>query len=314
MDAARYQPTDPSIWSGRASEDKLYFHEIITCVDAQSFDADDLSSVVLIGYQVDEGVKRNQGRTGAVEGPDSIRNRLGKLSNHLPYSTIHDLGNIRCTDGKLEASQEALAALISSACQEQKLPIVLGGGHDIAYANFSGVRHALSGRIGIINLDAHLDLRPPAPQGNSGTPFHQCYELDDTMRYMPIGIQKVSNHRGLLEKAVSINADIIYLHECQPEALPETIKRLNTFIGSVDHIYLTIDMDGFSSAYSPGVSAPSPIGLTPEIAMEIIKNIVRSEKLASMDLAETCPRYDIDQSTARLAALLVNHTLELLGQ
>ncbi len=88
-------------------------------------------------------------------------------------------------------------------------------------------------------------------------------------------------------------------------------QKLKSFIDSVDKIYLTIDLDGFSSAYAPGVSAPSPLGFSPEMAMEVIRIIKKSGKLISMDIAELNPRFDLDHRTARLAAILMHQVSSL---
>jgi len=85
--------------------------------------------------------------------------------------------------------------------------------------------------------------------------------------------------------------------------------QLNTFLKKVDSIYVTIDLDGFSSAYAPGVSAPSPMGFTPDIALECLHAIIKSGKLISLDIAEMNPKYDIDNQTAKLAAALLHTTL-----
>ena len=64
----------------------------------------------------------------------------------------------------MESCQIALCTTISCLISRQIFPIVIGGGHDIAYGNFNGIKKALKGKqknkIGIINFDAHFDLRP----------------------------------------------------------------------------------------------------------------------------------------------------------
>ena len=76
---------------------------------------------------------------------------------------------------------------------------------------------------------------------------------------------------------------------------------------------LTIDMDGFSSAFAPGVSAASPMGFTPDVVMECLDYLVRTGKIISMDIAETNPVYDRDDQTAKLAASLIHRFGMLMG-
>ena len=86
-------------------------------------------------------------------------------------------------------------------------------------------------------------------------------------------------------------------------------NKLQEFFSRVDRVYLTIDLDGFSSAYAPGVSAVSPFGFDPEIVIWALEEIIRSGKLISMDIAELNPLYDQDGQTAKLAAGLLHQVL-----
>ena len=86
-------------------------------------------------------------------------------------------------------------------------------------------------------------------------------------------------------------------------------EQISWFLDRVDAIYLTVDMDGFSSAFAPGVSAPSPMGFDPEVAFKVFDLIAKSKKLISLDVVELNPTYDQDQATARLAARCVEYVL-----
>ena len=126
-----------------------------------------------------------------------------------------------------------------------------------------------------------------------------------TFNYLPIGIRKSSNSAELYQTAQKLNVQYIPMEECILNNIPQLKKTLQTFMDEVDCIYLTIDLDGFSSAYCPGVSAASPIGFQPKFALELLHHIFNSKKVISCDIAEMNPVYDVDQSTALLAANLI---------
>src|SRR5690606_7957151 len=71
------------------------------------------TSIVILGFACDEGVKRNQGRTGAADGPAAIRKALCNLPIFYPRLAIYDAGNIQCADGELEAAQRQLAIAVT---------------------------------------------------------------------------------------------------------------------------------------------------------------------------------------------------------
>ena len=83
-------------------------------------------------------------------------------------------------------------------------------------------------------------------------------------------------------------------------------SKLHAFTERNDALYLTIDLDGFSSAYAPGVSAPSPMGFSPAFAFKILHFLMQTQKVVAVDIAELNPRYDRDQSTAVLAARIAD--------
>jgi formiminoglutamase len=310
-----YKAGDKALYSGRKSKlNNQYWHQEILVSHIEDLKNNNPTDIGIIGYVCDEGVKRNQGRIGAQKGPKSIRNKLGKLPIHFENKKITDFGDVICIDENLEDCQKALSKTISTLITNNILPIAIGGGHDIAYANFNGIKEAIknvsNNKIGIINFDAHFDLRAVETQPNSGTPFNQIITENNAVAYFAIGIQQQSNPTELFEIAAKKNVSYVSNFDC--ETFSEDLKsNLNTFIKKVDYVYITIDMDGFSSAYAPGVSAPSALGLSPSFVYKILAFLFQSKKVISCDIAELNPDYDVDDSTASLAARLVDYMVKI---
>lgn len=313
-----YSKTDPLIWTGRKSGQQLYLHEKVVCLDLYSEKVPDINrrAWAILGYACDEGVKRNQGRIGAAMGPDAIRKQLSKLPNHLTEETVLlDTGTIDCKDGDLKKTQTVLARSVTQLLMQNTFPILLGGGHDIAFGHYNGIKKylALEGKkktIGIINFDAHFDLRSNETNTNSGTPFYQIAQectLDNApFKYMCLGIREDANSKILFETAKDLKVSYIDKTRFNPTHFNKVSKKIKQFIKEVDYIYTTIDMDGFSSAYAPGVSAASPMGFCPDMVLECLNIIMDSKKMIGLDIAEMNPTYDIDHQTAKLAASLVH--------
>lgn len=306
-----YQCGNKKNYSGRKSELKnQYWHQQLTFSCIEKTQNNNSNSIGIIGYECDEGVKRNQGRIGARKGPKSIRKKLGKLPFHLKNKNIIDFGNVICVDDYMEDCQRALSKSISTLIKNKVFPIAIGGGHDIAFANFNGIKdaikHSPKNKIGIINFDAHFDLRNIKNKSNSGTPFNQILNQNKSASYFAIGIQQQSNIKELFELADKNK--VTYVSNLDCETFNDNLKeKLYNFIKKVDFLYLTIDLDGFSSAYAPGVSAPSPNGFSPGFIYKVLNFILKSKKVISCDIAELNPNFDIDQNTALLAARLVDY-------
>jgi formiminoglutamase len=261
-----------------------------------------------LGYAVDAGVISNGGRCGAKDGPDSIRKMLGPLANHLNDAvSVYDYGNIVVEDDDLDAAQLLMRDTIYACLQENHLPVILGGGHDAAYPHYLGIQKYLetTGQtVGIINFDAHFDLRPLIDgKGHSGSPFFQiAVQFPEQFNYLVLGIQKAANPKTLFETASDINCAYLEIEQFNLAHWGLVETAITRFLQSVDKVYVSIDLDGFSSAFAPGVSAPSPLGFTPEIVFKSLDLIIRSNKLLSFDIVELNPVFDQDNATARLGA------------
>ncbi|MBC2838664.1 formimidoylglutamase [Robiginitalea sp. SC105] len=316
-----YHPAEPSLFTGRESANRAYLHENIRTVDLRSESTPPTGKVpALFGYACDEGVRRNLGRPGAAEGPRAFRRGLGKLPwlQEAPDG-LADAGDIRLDTDRLESAQQAFSEGIAQLLRSGYFPIGIGGGHDIAFAHYKGVRTYLpTGRkLGIVNFDAHFDLRSPGDAPHSGSPFFQiartCEQEGFGFHYACIGVRRDANPQVLWDRAKELSVLTVAREELLGSALQASLKKLKTFLKRVDAVYLTIDLDGFSSAYAPGVSAASPMGYSPWEMMPLLDAVLGCGKLVSMDLAELNPAFDTDGQTAALAGSLVHRVLHYPG-
>lgn len=275
----------------------------------------------LLGFASDAGVARNQGRVGAAKGPAAIRQALAPQAWHR-QGPAYDAGDVVCEGDALEQAQQALGERLAALLDTGHLSVVMGGGHEIAFGSWQGLaRHlesqsAQAPRIGIINLDAHFDLRDPQHVRSSGTPFaqiaEQCKYRGWPFHYACLGVSQASNTRALFERAAELNVLVREDREFSPTAIDRLIEDVHAFIAACDHLYLTIDLDVFPACEAPGVSAPAARGVSLALLEPLIEAIRDSGKLRLADLAELNPDYDIDNRTAKLAARLV-HLLTLNG-
>ncbi len=301
-----YRSPNSGIWKGRQSDSGLYLHEIVQLSEIDKIPVSENRQIGIIGYACDEGVRRNKGRMGTAAGPTAIRRMMAPLSNHLSADKeVWDGGDIVGEGDSLESLHEQTASSIAYFLDKEIFPLVLGGGHDLAYPHYRAIRSVYPDKsIGIINLDAHFDLRPVQHQRNSGTPFWQIAQEagDWDFHYFCLGIQEESNNKKLFEVAGELGVQYMTNRMFRLENFSHIRQQLDMFVDEVDLLYLTVDMDGFSSSIAPGVSAPSPLGFHWDVAFATIEHLCASGKLVSADIVEMNPKYDRDHATARLAA------------
>jgi formiminoglutamase len=314
---------DETVWQGRVDRDGeagLRWHQAVRPLTA---DADITGQAVLLGFACDEGVRRNQGRVGAAVGPDSIRKAMANLAWDRPgEDALFEAGTIACEGEALEAAQQALGGRLAQILDRGGRAVVLGGGHEVAWGSYLGLQQAMGlkpGKLGILNFDAHFDLRDPAAGASSGTPFRQiaesCEAQSQAFHYFVLGINPAVNTPALFDYARRKNVAWFEDRQCVAANLPPMTAALESFVAGLDELYITICLDAFPAALAPGVSAPGVPGICPYTALDLLDVVKHScaannTRLRLLDIAEMNPLFDRDGITARWAARLVQHYLQ----
>ncbi|MBH0006243.1 formimidoylglutamase [Psychrobacter sp. SWN149] len=331
-----HTPADMTQWTGRAEPFETararYWYQLAQPYENQY--------IGLVGFACDQGVRRNQGRVGARAAPPLIRRAFGTLPviaelqqrfDGQLSTLLGDAGDIHCDDNDgfaestLEQAQIKYADEVSAIVKQGGLPIGLGGGHAIAYGSFLGLWQALENTseatistntaptIGIINFDAHLDIRQ-SNVATSGTPFRQIAEHLDShnqpFHYCCIGVSRFSNTAALFDRAEQLGVQVISDEDCHYQPWDTLAKRVKIFVDQVDIVYLTIDMDCLPSSVVPGVSAPAAFGIELGFVERMVKTIMASGKVKMADIAEISPTFDIDSRSCKVAARLLATIVE----
>ncbi|WP_299754761.1 formimidoylglutamase [uncultured Pontibacter sp.] len=313
-----YKPATKAAWKGRLDKQDgelgLRWHQALQFLDL-SVDFPDVkpgkTAFAFLGFCCDEGVRRNQGRTGAAAGPGALRGAMASFAHHLPEQTeLYDAGDVICTPGNLEEAQERLGEKAALLLQKGYRPLVLGGGHETAFGHFLGLEKEVQKALfGILNFDAHFDLRSYAQQASSGTPFLQIADrlqaVGSAFKYKVLGLQEYGNTRILFKTADELGVEYTFAADVQTHQLEQLKQGLQMFLSEVDKVYVTVDLDVFAAAYAPGVSAVNAMGLQPEVVIELLKCVASSGKLLSIDITELNPSLDMDNRTAKLGAAIL---------
>lgn len=316
-----YSAADLSIWTGRddstESGDVRRLFQIVRSSDTSNLPK---HSAAILGFACDAGVARNKGRVGSFDGPDTIRKILAGLPAHH-HQVLYDCGTVSCVDSDLESAQSELGQRIANILSNQVSPVIIGGGHEIAWGSFQGLKrwltllenaHATANhpkrKLLILNLDAHFDLRTSRP-GSSGTPFDQiatdCLNEGRPFKYACWGVSRIANTPALFDRARKLEVDILEDIHFQERHLHSALSRLHTLLDDADDVYLTMDIDVLPASVAPGVSAPASLGVPLTVIETVAQSVKESGKMRLADLAEFNPRFDIDGHTARAVARLV---------
>ena len=258
------------------------------------------SEIVILGCPQDEGVARNNGRIGAALAPDVIRSQFYELTNFGISRKIFDLGNTKIQP-ILEETHDLHTKIVEQVLRDNKLLIVLGGGNDVSYADGAAMANVYGADDWqAFNIDAHFDVRADSPR-NSGTPYRQLLEEKflSAKNFYEVAYQIQANSKIYYDYLQNLGAGCISLDEFEISKLKSQIKKnLPVFWG--------FDTDAVRASDAPGVSAPSPIGLSAKNFIELAETAANFENTKMIEFTEVNPNFDIDNRTAKLVAIAMH--------
>ena len=275
---------------------------------------------VLLGFPCDEGVRRNHGRPGAARAPDAIRDYLYRLTPWDPLAEVDlaslpvtDLGNVR-TDTELAVAQQRLGDVVAEVLRAGAVPVVFGGGHETAFGHYLGYVGA-GLECAVMNIDAHLDVRPYPDGPHSGSPFRQAIEHPTWPlkpgRYVVVGAQRQSVARAHWEFVRDWRGRVHWLDSMGPDhrVMDVVDEELRCLAGECGAVLVSVDADAFRQADVPGTSAPSPFGLAGAAFPAIAFRAGAGPRVRSLEVVEINPSLDRDGQSARWAAVGVRQFL-----
>lgn len=307
--------TSATAWSAPSDDPHdEQFGDIVeptTLADADEYEA------VLVGEPYDGAVI---GRPGARAGPAAIRAALTSVKTHHfdagPVSSLGDLGNIDVPDGRrVEHVQEAIQSVTERIHRTGALPVFLGGDNSLTYPNVAPLLGQWTAEVetsvGVISLDTHLDCRRVEGQPSSGSPYRQLTEAGlDQMVVLGAGHFETST--GYAQYLHEQNNQIVTAEEVGDDPV-QAADRALTAVEDTTQLYLSVDMDVLDVTAAPGVSAPTPGGITSRELFRMIRLLASDPRLAGMELVETAPPLDENGRTVEAAARTVAHALSVVG-
>ncbi|MDS0281028.1 formimidoylglutamase [Haloarcula onubensis] len=300
--------TDPPRWDGPSADpNDEQFGDIVepaTLASAGEYAA------VLVGEPYDGAVI---GRRGAREGPAAIRRELaGTKTHHVergPVRSVGDLGDIDLPDGDVATVQAAVRETVAAVHDADAVPVFLGGDNSLTFPNAAPLLER--GRLGALSFDAHLDCRAVRDGPTSGTPYRQLHEagLD---AFAVVGARHFETSTAYHEYVAERGGRVTTPEAVRADPIAAVEDALDALEG-VDAVYVSLDLDVLEAAAAPGVSAPTPGGVTTRELFAMLGRAAADDRVAGFEVVECAPPLEDGDRTARAAAHAVAHVLSGLA-
>ncbi|SIR54664.1 formiminoglutamase [Haladaptatus litoreus] len=286
-------------------------------VEPATTDTADEFDAVLVGEPYDGAVI---GRKGASGGPTALREQLSGIKTHHfdagPVQSVGDLGDVANLEDTewVEEAQSLAHTAASKIHEESVFPVFLGGDNSLTYAN---AVHLLTedSSLGVINFDAHLDVREVRDSPTSGTPYRQLLDSDlggGLASYACVGARHFETSTDYAQFVREEGGEIVTAEEVGEDSVSAIDTALES-MGDVDTVYVSVDLDVLDAAFAPGVSAPTPGGITTRELFRMLRLVASDPRVAGFEIVECAPSLDQNELTVKAGARAIAHFLSTLG-
>lgn len=247
---------------------------------------------------------------GTAAGPAAILAASQQLElwngSRVPASGgIHTAEPVDCTK-EIAKTLDRIEDAVAYALECEALPLVLGGEHTVTLGALRAMKQKY-GRFGVVQFDAHADLR----NTYQGSPFsHACVmrrAMDDLrVPVFQVGVRAMCAEEADYRKAQSVaclDARKLHLKGIPTQVLPPDFP---------ERIYITFDVDGLDPSVIRATGTPVPGGLGWHDALTLLERVTAGRQVIGADVVELAPApgdHASDFAAAQLAYCLLGMSL-----
>jgi formiminoglutamase len=225
---------------------------------------------------------------------------------------VRDLGDVGVHLTDVEAAHGKIEAAVAAACaiEPKFVPVMIGGDHSVTAPAARGFCAANPGkRVGIINIDAHLDVRNFEHGPHNGTPFRALLTGGlpiSGQNVVELGIHGFMNAAAYMQWARDRGVTVISGRQVMQRGMEDCIAEALQRAGDgTDFVYLSVDIDCLAYPWAIGTAATSPEGLSAWQLLEAVHACGLDPKVAAMDVVEIDPSRDVKDLTSRTGASVI---------
>lgn len=251
--------SDAGFLNGQLGARVQVFTEVFPEVNKENTD------IVIFGVLDDRGAVNNYGSSLAA---DHVREKLYSLYQGTNKVKITDLGNIRAGHTVAD-TYVAVKTVVAELVKEDILPVIIGGGQDITYAQYMAYED-LEQKVDLVVIDSKFDLDETAdvttPETTSG-----CY-LNKIFLHQPNYLFNFSN---IGYQTYFVNQDSLRIME----KLLFDVNRLVDFYGRIgisepiirNANVISFDISAIRSSDAAGNANATPNGFYGEEACQLCR-------------------------------------------
>lgn len=226
--------------------------------------------------------------SGTAKGPEAILAASEQLETWDGHSNPSSLGIHTCAEvdcsGEAKAVIGKIAEAVKQILETGSMPVVLGGEHTVTYGVIKGYLDAGITDFGVVQIDAHADLR----DAYEGDPLSHASVMkricDEGIPLYQLGIRAYCEE----EKAIREDNPHIYYRDAD-DLVPQAAQSIQLPSEFPEKVFFTVDIDGLDPSVFPSTGTPVPGGLGWYQTLSLFESVARQRQIIGFDIMEFSP-------------------------
>ncbi|XPF93960.1 agmatinase [Colwellia sp. RE-S-Sl-9] len=224
---------------------------------------------------------------GTAQGPLTILEASEQLETWDGKSNPSALGIHTCdvVDCTVDPEQviENIANAVTKILKADSIPVVLGGEHTVTYGVIKGYLDAGITDFGVVQIDAHADLRD-AYEGDKLSHASVMKRLVD----LNIPLYQLGIRAFCEEEIATREKHGVYFQDAD-ELVPQNIQSINLPESFPKNVFFTVDIDGIDPSVFPSTGTPVPGGLSWYQTLNLFESVAKQRNIIGFDIMEYAP-------------------------
>ena len=254
---------------------------------------------------VSYGLGTSKGPEAIILASNELERYTGKSEPCLDGIFTHPF--INC-EQSLNLIMDDIRTTTKKISSKNKIPVTIGGEHSITYGAVNGIYEGLNllnkNEIGIIQIDAHADLRKNYQKEKYSHASVMYLLSRENYRIAQFGVRAISLEEEENRSKYNITSfDAEVIHQKGNIKLPDDFPK---------KVYISFDVDGLDPSIMPATGTPVPGGLGYYESLYLIKKMITGRDVIGFDLVEFSPIEKIEAYNFT-AATLIYKVIELIN-
>lgn len=239
--------------------------------------------------------------------PELLRRTLRRIGRYDLESgrelstAVHDRGDVALGRMSIEEATAPITEAVAASVAAHELTLLVGGNNAVTRPAVHGLGLPLE-EIGLITLDAHLDMRGLDQGLGNGNPVRAL--IEDGLpgaNIAQVGLAPFANSRPMHEDALRFGNKLFTIGDVQRRGIAPVVAEALAHVGHCRALVVDCDIDVIDRAQFPAAPGSRPGGMEAMDFMTAVRLLAGQPTARVIDLTEWDPPLDHSDLSALTA-------------